>query len=339
MYKPTFRITPYLLNLVDEASYIRSWIDHAPLQVSWLPVLQKEARAKTAHYSTSIEGNLLTLAQVRALDRGEKIGAVKNQEAEVTNYLKAMRWIENNAEDDLDEKCILHLHRILTKDLLPEEKCGKYKEKQNFIIDENGIKVFTPPSPQETPHLVAELVEWLHARETKMLHCLPVCAIFHHRLVSIHPFSDGNGRLARALGTMILFKRDYDLHHIFSLDEFFASNRKRYYQKLQQVRGLDGDMTYWIEYAAEGVVQTLKNVKKRVEDLQVMASHPVHLSTRQEEALRMLRDSPSLRVNEFQERLNITRSRVNQILTPLIKSGLVTKEGESRATSYKLNLH
>jgi Fic family protein len=338
MYTPRYRITPYLLNLIDEASALRAWIGLAPLKVSWLPIMQKEARAKGAHFSTSIEGNTLSLDEVRALERGEKVGKAQEQEVEVANYLKAMQWIERERETRLEEKEVCQLHKVLTRDLLAEEKCGVYKQKQNYILDENGIRTYTPPSPQATPKLMEDLLTWLNERETRQLHSVLVCAILHHRLVSIHPFADGNGRLARALGTFILYQREYDLHHIFSLDEFFAGNRRRYYQKIDQARELDDNLTYWMEYVAEGVVATLKNVKERIEALQVTAAGEMVLTPRQEEALRILRDSPSLRVAEFTKRLKVTRARMHQILTPLVKSGLVLKEGESRATAYRLNL-
>lgn len=328
-----------MLNLIDESSALRAWIELAPLQVAWLPVLQKEARAKTAHFSTSIEGNILTLAQVRAIERGEKVGAGRAQEIEVANYLKAMRWIEKEAGQKIEEKTVFQLHKIIARDLLDESKTAKYKEKQNYVVDENGIRVYTPTPPKETPRAVQELLDWLSTRETRELHSLLVCAIFHHRFVSIHPFPDGNGRLARAIGTMILYQREYDLHHIFSLDEFFAGNRKRYYQKIQQARDLDDNLTPWIEYVAEGVVNTLKNVKQRIEGLQITSSYPINLSPRQEDALRILRDNPALLGSDLTRQLKVTRSRMNQLLTPLIKGGLIAKEGESRATRYKLNIH
>jgi Fic family protein len=337
-YVPLFKITPYLLNLTDEASALRTWIELAPLQLSWLPIMQKESRSRNAHFSTSIEGNQLSLAQVKAADRGEKSGAPLTQAQEVENYLKAMSWIERHAKTTISEATVFELHRLITKDLLPEEKRGRYKFKQNYIVDERGIKRHTPTSPQETPRLTRELLAWLNSPETRKLHCIPVCAIFHHRFVSIHPFADGNGRLARALCTLILYQRDFDLHHIFTLDEFFAGDRKRYYDKLEQARALDDNLTAWIEYVAEGIVQTLKNVKGRIENLQVSADHPVHLSPRQEEALRLLRDNPAMRTNELIEQLHVTRARVNQLLTPLIADGLIAKEGESRATRYKLNI-
>ncbi|HVN67873.1 MAG TPA: MarR family transcriptional regulator, partial [Candidatus Sulfotelmatobacter sp.] len=106
-----------------------------------------------------------------------------------------------------------------------------------------------------------------------------------------------------------------------------------------QARALDDNLTAWIEYVAEGIVHTLKNVKGRIENLQVTTDHPVNLSPRQEEALRLLRDNPTMRTNELIEHLHVTRARVNQLLTPMIADGLIAKEGESRATRYKLNIH
>lgn len=232
----------------------------------------------------------LSLPQVKAINRGETVGAGRAPELEVTNYLKAMRWIEQNSKAEIDEDAVFNLHRIIT-------------------------------------------------RETRELHSVLACAIIHHRFVSIHPFSDGNGRLARALGTLLLYQRDFDLHHIFSLDEFFAGDRRRYYEKLQQARELDDNLTFWIEYVAEGVVATLKKVRQRIEDLQVTASYPVNLSPRQEETLRLLRDSRSLHVSELMRELKVSRARINQLLTPLISGGIVVKEGESRATRYRLNFH
>ncbi|MBU1616922.1 MAG: Fic family protein [Candidatus Margulisbacteria bacterium] len=339
MFKPIYRITPYLLNLIDEASSLKTWIELAPLQLAWLPLMQKDARARQAHFSTSIEGNALTLPEVKAVDRGETVGHSRQHELEVTNYLKAMIWISHNTKANIDEKLVFNLHQIITHGLLDEKKSGCYKTRQNYVVDDHKIRVHTPTSPSETPAAVADLLAWVNSNEAKNLHSILVCAIFHHRFVSIHPFSDGNGRLARAISTLILYQREFDLHHIFSLDEFFAGELKRYYQKIQQARGLDYDLTHWIEYVAEGVVATLKRTKKRIEDLQVTSSYPLAISRRQEETLRLLRDRRSVQVNDLMSELKVSRARINQLIAPLIKGGIIIKEGESRATRYKLNIH
>lgn len=336
MYDPIFRITPYLLSLIEEAGRLRFWIENATLRVSWLPVLQKESRAKQTRSSASIEGNPLSLNQVEAIDRHEKIGVPKIYEIEIANHLKALRWITKHAHSDITEKTILNLHKIITQNLLPAEKCGRYKEKQNYIINEKDIRIYTPPSPQETPKLMKDLIGWINSKNSRELHSVLVCAIIHHRLASIHPFVDGNGRIARALGIWVLYQRDFDIHHIFSLDDFFAADRRYYYQKIEQARELDDDLTCWIEYVAEGVAKTLKDVKKRIECLQVSSKVQISLTPRQEDVLRILRDRPPQTSAELRKALALTRARINQLLSPLINAGLVVKKGEGRATRYSL---
>lgn len=338
MYKPVFRITPYLLNLIDEAGKLRSIIENETIKVPWLPALQKEALRKATHSSTSIEGNPLNLNDVKAIDLGEKTGKPSLYEKEVENYLAGLRFVEKHSKSKINEKNVLFLHKTLTNGILPESASGKYKEKQNYIINEKGITIYTPPSPKETPGLTQSLLDWLETKEAINLHGILVCAIFHHRLVSIHPFVDGNGRMARIIGTWILYQKSFDIKHIFSLDDFFAADRKRYYQKIEQARELDDDLTYWIEYVAEGIISTLKDVTKRIKDLQVSSKYEIRLTSRQEDLIKILRDNRSCGVNELQKTLSLTRSRINQILRPLIKNGLITKEGESRATRYKLSI-
>jgi Fic family protein len=336
MYKPEYRITPYLLKLIDEASAIKGWIENSTLKVQWLPALQLESRARGAHSTTAIEGNVLTLSRVEAIAKGRFVGAARSAEMEVENSLAAMKWVEKNYNNKIDEPAVLKLHSMLTKGLLADEKRGRYKDRQNYVKNEKGIVVYTPPSPKATPGLMKELIGWLNSKEAGELHSVVVCAILHHRLVSIHPFSDGNGRLARLLGTWILYKRGYDTRHIFSLDDHFAQDRKFYYEKIEQARELDGDLTYWIEYVAEGVIGTLKRVKARIEELMVTSGPEILLSPRQEELIRLLRDNGALSTGKIIEAMKITRARVNQIVQPLVKAGIVEAAGKARATMYRL---
>lgn len=336
MFKPQYHITPYLLNLVDQASALREWINNAHLKLSWLPIMQKESKVRQAHFSTSIEGNPLSLSQVKAVVRGEKIGALQQHEKEIHNYISAVKYIQANHNALIDETQVLKLHKILMKDLLEEAKCGIYKQKQNYVINENGIRVFIPPSPKNTPQMVGELFNWLNSNDTKELHCVLVCAIAHHRLVSIHPFSDGNGRIARLIATWILYQREFDTNHIFSLDEFFAGDRQRYYMKLQQARELDDNLSSWIEYVAEGIVFTLKNAKKRIEELQVSIHSDLALTPKQEELLRILRDDAPLMANELTKKMHVTRARINQLISPMISEGIVERSGLSKATRYAI---
>lgn len=335
-FQPKYQITPKLLGFIIETGKLCSWIELASIQMSWLSILQKANRLRSAYASTAIEGNPLTCLQVQALERGEKTGALKAQEQEVINYKNTLFWIEKNFGQKITETLLGKMHKMIMRDLLEDSRIGKYKDKQNFILNERNERIYLPTSPHETPTAVKELLAWLHSGEAHKLHSILVYAIFHHRLVSIHPFADGNGRLARALGTMILYQREFDAYPIFNLDEYFAQDRSRYFRTIQQVRELNGDLTPWIDYIGEALVDTLRVTRNRIENMQVSYRTKIKLSPRQEEILRLLRDNNHIRANELIKSLGVTRARINQILTPLIDNNLVIKEGESRATRYKL---
>lgn len=338
MYQPHFNISPELLRLITLATEIRAWIHSAVVDVSWLPVLQRETVARLVHSSTAIEGNPLTLPEVEALARGEEIGASVMDKQEILNALAAMHWIWGRKTGaSIKESDLLRLHRILTRKVLPDGQSGHYKTRPNRIVDPKGITIYTPPPPDKARPLTIALVEWINSRASGTLHPIIAGAIAHHRLVSIHPFADGNGRISRALAIWLLYVRGFDTHHLFALDEFFEQDRQRYYQKIQQVRDLDDDLSYWLEYVAEGVCETLNKVKERIIGLRVTARAPrMVLTKRQEDILRFLRDRGRVKSPDIEKAFSLTRARIGQIIKPLIDAGLVIREGQTRATTYRL---
>src|SRR2546423_13526121 len=82
-----------------------------------------------------------------------------------------------------------------------------------------------------------------------------------------HPFADGNGRAGRMLSLWELYRRGFDNHHIFSIDEFYWEDRPRYYAALENVRQEEGDLTSWLEYSADGLRVTLERVWSRIQKL------------------------------------------------------------------------
>ncbi len=339
MYKPLFQISPTLLRLATQATEIKVWINSAVVDVAWLPILQRETAARLAHSSTAIEGNPLTLPEVEALARGEEIGAKATDKQEILNALAAMHWLWGREPGTpVKEPDLSHLHRILTRKVLPDEQSGKYKTRSNRVVDHRGITVYTPPPPEKAKPLTLELLEWINSKESEALHPIIAGAIAHHRLVSIHPFADGNGRISRALALWLFYSRGFDTHHLFALDEFFEQDRQRYYQKIQQARDLDDDLSYWLEYIAEGIVETLNKVKERILGLSISAKAPRMLLTkRQEDILRFMRDKGRVKSPDIEKAFSLTRARVGQILKPLIDAGLVIREGQTRATTYHLS--
>lgn len=338
MYQPLFAISPELLRLITEATELRSWIGQAVVDVPWLPRLQTETAARMAHSSTAIEGNPLTLPDVRALARGENIGASDKPKQEVLNTLAATRWIwGSRAGEAIGEKSLQRLHLLLTQKTLPPAECGRYKAVPNRVADPSGHTLYSPPPPKQAGPLTRELLDWLNSSAAGGLHPIVVAAIAHHRLVSIHPFTDGNGRLSRALETWILYTRGFDTHHLFALDEFFWNERPRYYREVQQAREGRGDLSGWLEYVAEGVAQTLRSTRERIASLKISVKAPrLLLTKRQEEVLRLIRDLGRVRSPDIEKTFDLTRARVGQIVKPLVDAGLILREGHTRATSYRL---
>jgi len=335
MFKPDYRITEYLLELIGQIAAISEKTEAKKIRFTLMAKLQSEALERNTHSSTSIEGNPLSLAQVSALNHKRDVPADFRQKKEVLNYFKALRWIIKDPKRKISKANLLRLHTFIVRDLLPDEKSGRFKTKQNFVLNANKIVVYTPPAPKECPKLTSELLNWVK-RPTKT-HPIILSAIFHHQFVNIHPFSDGNGRVARAAAQWILYRKNFDPHHILSLDDFYAEDRERYYSKIQQTRDLDYDYTYWIEYIAEGMLTTLKRTYSRISKLSYSSQKRVTITPKQEELINLLNMHGSLGSRELCKFLKINRARVNQLISPLIKAKIIKKEGEARATNYYLS--
>jgi len=163
-----------------------------------------------------------------------------------------------------------------------------------------------------------------------------VSDIAHHWLVSIHTFSDGNGRLSRLLGLWVLRIRGVDTHHICALDDYFEQARDVYYLKRQQARDLDDDLTYWLDYVAVGIRDTFRAVEKCISLANITNDNTYSLTRKQEEFIGFLRDHGKVSSAQLETAFAITRSRVNQIIKHLVDQGLLQREGQTRSTRYFL---
>jgi len=332
MYKPDYKITNHFLTLIEQITGLTAKINGARITLPVRAKLQKEALNRNAHSSTSIEGNVLSLAQVSALSENRDVDADVRQKKEVANYIEVLRWILKNFNSAITEKRLLKLHQMIVKGLISDTKAGHYKTKQNYVMDGKGIVIYTASNPKASPKLFRDLIQWIHQKNN--IHPIIVSAIFHHQCVSIHPFSDGNGRLARVVSQWILYKRGFDPQHILSLDDYYAEDRQKYYDKIQQARDLDYDLTYWIEYMAEGILETLENLYSRISRLSLSSKTKIAITPKQEELLELLNMHGALSSPEIGKLLKINRARVHQLIAPLIEAKIVIREGRARATRY-----
>lgn len=332
-YVPQFTITSALLNEVERVAALRERIQSAAVDLAWIPALQKDARTRNVHASTAIEGNPLTLEQVRALEEGRTLSrSGERPKREVVNYFAGLRCVEKNAAlATIRHDDVLELHRILAGEVMDQGEAGRYRTM--------GVRVgeYLPPHADAVSGLMFDLLTWWN---TAALSLSPVLssAILHHRFESIHPFADGNGRTGRALSLWELYRRGFDTHHIFSVDEYYWEDRPRYYAELDAVRRAGDDLSGWLEYCAEGLRQTLERAWLRIQTIQggATGTKKLALRPRQEQLLHLLRDHGSMAPNEIWSALEVSRQGAMDLLKPLIAAGLVEKVGGAKTGHYVL---
>ncbi|HPG00518.1 MAG TPA: Fic family protein [Kiritimatiellia bacterium] len=331
-YQPCFSVTPLLLRRVEQIAALRERILTATVDVAWIPVLQMDSRARNAHCSTAIEGNPLTLEQVRAVEEGRDIPAVAERaRREVVNYFAGLRYIEKRSrQKTISHEDILTLHRIVAGRVMDQGEAGRYRTIRV------RVGPYVPPAPEEVSGLMFELLEWWNKKSGTLSSVLS-SSILHYRFEAIHPFSDGNGRTGRALALWELYRRGFDTHHIFSVDEFYWDDRPRYYAALQEVRRKGDDLTSWLEYGAEGLLSTLQHVWARIQKFANQpAGRKVILRPRQEQLLQLLRDHGSMKPADIWAALKVSRQGAINLINPLIEAGLIIREGTRKTGCYRL---
>ncbi|MBL8012613.1 MAG: Fic family protein, partial [Candidatus Omnitrophica bacterium] len=227
---------------------------------------------------------------------------------------------------------LLALHGRMVRGLLPKERTGRYRRIQNYIVDARNKVIFTPPAPAQVPARMKALFAWT---KDETLHPVVRSAVFHHEFLTIHPFVDGNGRVGRAVGQWLLWEKDFEPMCTLGLDDFFANDRPRYYSMIQGTREMDGDFTHWVEYVAQGLAWAHEDVQNRIK-AGSLRLQGISLTPKQEELLDLLERKGILGATEIGTAMKINRARVNQLISPLVRCGIITREGAARAVRYRL---
>ena len=331
-YEPLFTITPPILKLLEEIASLREKIMHATLQVPWIPALQRDARVRNSHSSTAIEGNPLTLPEVRLLEAGKEISSPNERpKKEILNYFAGLRYVEKHAgKKVITHEDLFELHSLISSGVMDQGESGRYRTIQVRVGNH------MPPPAFQVSGLMRELLDWWNKNAMDWPPVL-TSGILRYRFEAIHPVGDGNGRTGRMLALWELYRRGFDTHHIFSVDEVFWEKRPLYYRNLELVRRNGEDLTCFLEYNAGAVHLTLERVWERVQRLKGEKSgERVVLSPRQEKVLSLLRDHKSLSPKEIWGALGVSRQGAVKLLGPLMKAGLIERIGTRKTGKYIL---
>lgn len=335
MFNPNFTYNHEIVNKLLRINSIRDFIVNAPVVVEMEVSLKREALLKSAHHSTAIEGNPLSLNQVDRLAKGIKIKGQRRAKQEVLNYLNVLNNMDKYIEDGkITEKTVLKLHENITHYTLEYTYLeGQYRTEPVYVVNREGDIVFTPPSSNLVPTEIENLLEWIN-NSSHEISAVISAGIIHYEIVRIHPFIDGNGRTARALAALYLYLRGFDVD--FTLDEYYDSDRQAYYDALNSVDLETQDLTKWLEYFLEGFLISIGKIKDRIMLFPSGAQKRIKLTAKKLKILEYIHLNGSITNSEVQKLLNISRQGAYKDLRSLMDKGIIEKKGGSRSTHYIL---
>jgi len=345
VYEPRFQRTDALIAMLGRIEAARAVVLHAPVAAQWESQLRHETLVRSAHHSTSIEGNPLSLEEVTDLIEGRDVTAHPREKREVLNYVEVLDFIDrryqNRPDKPVTEDTILQLHRLVVRDILAEHEAGYYRQVPVVVgIPATGEVRFRPPDWDEVPGQMANLTAWLNSPQANELMPVLHAGITHYEFVRIHPFVDGNGRTARALATLILYRRGFDTRRFFALEEYYNIDRPSYYDALA-ITDESGDLTEWLEYFVQGIAVEMVRLEKRINALGrivAQAAAPqtavLDLNPRQIRALEFLLREPRLTTALYSQWNRVSRATAQRDLADLVARGLLQQRGVGRGTYY-----
>ncbi|OGH10125.1 MAG: hypothetical protein A2152_01825 [Candidatus Levybacteria bacterium RBG_16_35_6] len=345
MFEPKYTITNKLLKNIGSIEASKQIIDNAPLLPYYEREFQKDAMIRTVHFGTHIEGNELNLTQAEKVLSGDDVPARDRDIQEVINYRKVMDFVSETQSENLEitENIIKKIHKLTVQKILDPEKCGEYRKTQVVIKNsKTGEVSFKPPMAIAVPLQINDLLVFINSPENKEIHPVLRSGIVHYELVRIHPFLDGNGRVARALSTLILFLEGYDIRRFFSLEEYFDSDSLKYYEALQSVGKSDGNLTSWLEYFSLGLAIELSKIKDKVEKISIdvklkekLGGKPILLSDRQLKIIEYIQKTGYLQNKAFPSIFPmVSEDTILNELKSLLKNKIIKKQGVTKAARY-----
>lgn len=340
-------ITPELLSLISRVDEFKgAWRAMSTLAPERLMALRRVATIESIGSSTRIEGSKLTDREVEALLGNLQIKQFDSRDAqEVAGYAELMDVVFSSWQDiPFTENYVRQLHQIL---LAHSEKDtwhrGQYKTNTNSVaaFNEQGQQigvVFQTASPFDTPRLMTELIDWVNdQRNANRLHPLLVTAIFVVVFLEIHPFQDGNGRLSRALTTLMLLQAGYVYVPYSSMESIIELNKESYYLALRQTQGTirteRPNWQPWVKFFLQSLVEQVRRLQIKVERERLVLAPLPDLSL---QIMEYTREHGRITMGEAIRLTAASRNTLKLHLRNLVAKGLLTQRGSGRGVWYEL---
>ena len=345
-YQPVFKVSDQVRRHLQDIERLRSTITSGHVLPSVEASVRHRASVESVHSSTSIEGNPLDINQVRAVISSDRILTKQEYaEIEVYNYKQALDYINRRRSGgDITLDDILRLHQIITDRLLDSTRSGKIRRRPVYIEDEQHQIIYTAVDAPRVKNELIDLLNWVKGNQF-VLHPVIIGAVIHFHLAAIHPFSDGNGRTARAATALYLALAHYDNDGALTLDTYYASDRPSYYAILRRLNGENyassqqADLTPWLEYFAEGYLTSLRvlDAEIRLLSLATLTDKPA-LDRNDQDIISYVAKFGSLNISEAESILpELSRRTIQHRLKRLVDQGYLDLVGATHEAKYVLH--
>lgn len=351
MFEPKFSFTPQIITHLTTIERLYGQLLGEKLIPSLALKLSEENQILATHHSTSIEGNPLSPRDVTNIILNDQIPVTKS-EHEVKNYFAVLNtvFITVRKKQPITTELTEKLHKELMQGV-EKKDFGSFRDGPVFVGHATKTEVVVKHNPpfhtyEEIKKALTELYEWVND-DSDMIHPLLKAGMMHHRFAYIHPFFDGNGRLARILTAYFLLYKQYEVVRYFIMDDYYDMDRNMYSDMLHTadapIEGFSsGDYTEWLMYFLEGISFSLQAALARIQELkrsnleEVTGEKRVLVTPREEEVLQIIIDKKAIKSGDLEESFEVTRQQAHALLSSLVKKGLLDKFGSTKSSYYKL---
>lgn len=326
-------------------------IEAAPVLPAVADQLRSSARAGTVHYSNLIEGNELPVVAAERAASGE-LKPDTRAKVELVNYVDALDLIDSLLDSgslELSADFLKQLHATATRGLgrtddehfKPHHE-GEWRDGRALVVNHlTGRIMHEGPPPDEVAPRMDSMFEWLGGKlESGSEPPFVLAGVMHYGITDVHPFADGNGRVARLFQVAVLMKAGALPGRMFSFERFYAEDRDAYYAALRSVREQTLNMETWLHYFLGGLAEEYERVATTVEDLSTLTlgggPAPLRLSSSQERALAALRiqGRREFTRRDYEAAARVGRSAAGKDLSQLVAHGILSPRGSGTATRY-----
>lgn len=313
--------------------------------VDWLLY---SAIRKEALLTSQIEGTQATLIDLFDEEAGLKVSNTDDVE-EVTNYLRAFRWVQEQLRDPkglpISVRLLCKAHQLLLDGARGAGKQpGELRRSQNWIGGTRpGNAVFVPPPPERVSDLLADVERFIHDTGTDLPPIIKV-ALIHAQFETIHPFLDGNGRIGRLLISALFEHWGLLSEPLMYFSGYLKQHQLEYYRRLSAIR-TDGDWESWVSFFLEGVTTAAGDAEKTIiEVARLVAADRRHLlqspkaGSASYRLFEMLPMMPRFTIERVRQQLDTTFPTATAAVRVLEDLGIVmeiTGQKKNRSYSYQ----